>query len=66
MWDNAYNNTKSISFVNQYNIRCYFKICKKCNTITINKPTREMHTIGNCMQRITKCHCGLTFVEDLN
>jgi len=65
MWNKAQNNTKSISFTNEYNIKCYVKICKNCNKITKNKPTREMQIIGNCMQRILNCSCGLTFVEDL-
>lgn len=66
MWDKAHNNTKSLIFINEYNIECCLKICKKCNKITKNKPTREMQKIGNCMQRIVNCSCGLTFIEHLN
>jgi len=65
MWDSAYNNTKRISFINKYNIKCYVQICENCNKITKNKPTREMQIIGNCRQNIVECSCGLTFVEDL-
>ncbi len=67
MWDDAYQNTTTIvSYRMNGAIKSYEKGCKKCNSTKYKSSTREMHIIGNCLQRIVICECNNLFIEDCN